>query len=51
MTQFMSCLKIQRTERPMIAKVKKQIPPHNETFLTKRLNMLWVGCLTRPEVL
>ena len=29
----MSCLEIQRTERPMIAKGKRQIPLLNETFL------------------
>ena len=53
----MGCLEIQRTERPMIAKGKRQIPLHNETFLrewfstflTKRLNMLCVGYLTHPK--
>ena len=55
----MSCLDIQCIERPMIAKGKRQIPLQNETFvrerfstfLTKRLNLLWVGCLTQPEIL
>ena len=33
MTEFISCLEIQSTERPMIAKGKRQAPQQNETFL------------------